>query len=170
MHFTLDLKLSASMIVKDTPERIKINASEAVCSALAERFGYLGVNSLKGQIEVRLISASCWQLKGFFVAEILQACVVSGEAVADNFEFELLERYLEAPENSKAKIHEEIDPMGVDVEMLENGMIPVGEAVAQACAVHAASWPRHPDAPILAPLEEVKEENRPFAKLSELKK
>ena len=94
----------------------------------------------------------------------------SGEAVADNFEFELLERYLEAPENSKAKIHEEIDPMGVDVEMLENGMIPVGEAVAQACAVHAASWPRHPDAPILAPLEEVKEENRPFAKLSELKK
>jgi hypothetical protein len=54
--------------------------------------------------------------------------------------------------------------------MLENGMIPVGEAVAQALAVHAAPWPRHPDAPILAPPEEAKEENRPFAKLSELKK
>ena len=96
--------------------------------------------------------------------------MVSGEAVAEDFQFELLERYLAAPENSNAEITEEIDPMGVDVEMLENGMIPVGEAVAQALAVHAAPWPRHPDAPILASPEEAKEENRPFAKLSELKK
>ena len=170
MSFSLDLKLAASLIAKGSPERMKITASETVRSELAERFGYLGVSSLKGQIEVRLLSAACWQLKGVFMAEITQACVVSGEAVAEDFQFELLERYLAAPENSNAEITEEIDPMGVDVEMLENGMIPVGEAVAQALALHAAPWPRHPDAPILAPPEEAKEENRPFAKLSELKK
>ena len=76
-----------------------------------------------------------------------------------------MDRQIEILENG-----EEIDPMGVDVEVLDNGMIPVGEAVAQALAVHATAWPRCADAPILAPPPELKEQNHPFAKLSELKK
>lgn len=165
MSFTLDFNITASLITKGSPERMKVSASEAVCAELAARFGYLGVESLKGQFEVRQISAACWQLKGRFSTRIIQACVVSAEPVAENFEFELLERFLETLENE-----EEIDPMGVDVELLDNGMIPVGEAVAQALAVHATAWPRHPDAPILAPPADAKDENHPFAKLSELKK
>ena len=77
----------------------------------------------------------------------------------------MIERYLETFENIV-----EIDPMGVDVEVLNNGMIPVGEAVAQALAVHVTAWPRRADAPILAPPPELKEQNHPFAILSELKK
>ena len=165
MSFSLDLKLTASLITKDSPEKIVVSASEAVRSELAERFGYLDVKVLTGKLDVRRISSACWQIKGQFTAEIIQSCVVSGEPVEEHFQFDLIERYLETLENG-----EEIDPMGVDVELLDNGMIPVGEAVAQALAVHATAWPRSANAPILAPPPELKEQNHPFAKLSELKK
>ena len=165
MSFSLDLKLTASLITKDSPNRMVITASGAVCTELAERFGYLEVKALTGKLDVRRISSACWQIKGQFTAEITQSCVVSGEPVKERFSFDLIERYLETLENG-----DEIDPMGVDVEVLDNGMIPVGEAVAQALAVHASGWPRRADAPILAPPPELKEQNHPFAKLSELKK
>ena len=163
--FDPKLKFTASLINKSTPEKLVIIASDGMCAALAERFGYIAIDAFSGKIEVRRISSSCWQMKGVFSAEIIQSCVVSGEPVREKFQFELLERYLETLENV-----EEIDPMGVDVELLENGMIPAGEAISQALAVHATAWPRHPDAPILAPPPELKEQNHPFAKLSELKK
>ena len=165
MSFSLDLKLTASLITKDSPSRMVITGSEAVCTELAERFGYLELKALTGKLDVRCISSACWQIKGQFTAEITQSCVVSGKPVDERFSFNLMERYLETSENI-----EEIDPMGVDVEVLDNGMIPVGEAVAQALAVHATAWPRHADAPILTPPPELKEQNHPFAKLSELKK
>jgi len=163
--FDPELRLAASLITKSTPEKLVITASDGVCAALAERFGYIAINALSGKIDIRLVSASCWQIKGVFSTEIIQSCVVSGDPVNEKFQFELLERYLETLENV-----EEIDPMGVDVELLENGMIPVGEAISQALAINATAWPRHPDAPILAPPPELKEQNHPFAKLSELKK
>jgi len=163
--FDPELRLAASLITKSTPEKLVITASDGVCAALAERFGYIAINALSGKIDIRRVSASCWQIKGVFSAEIIQSCVVSGDPVGEKFQFELLERYLENLENV-----EEIDPMGVDVELLENGMIPVGEAISQALAINATAWPRHPDAPILAPPPELKEQNHPFAKLSELKK
>ena len=163
--FDPKLMLNASLIAKNTPEKLFITASDGVCAALAERFGYIAINALSGKIDIRRVSASCWQIKGVFSAEIIQSCVVSGDPVGEKFQFELLERYLETFEKV-----EEIDPMGVDVELLENGMIPVGEAISQALAINATAWPRHPDAPILAPPPELKEQNHPFAKLSELKK
>ena len=163
--FDPELRLTASLINKSTPEKLVITASDGVRAALAERFGYIAINALSGKIDIRRVSASCWQVKGVFSAEIIQSCVVSGDPVREKFQFELLERYLETFENV-----EEIDPMGVDVELLENGMIPVGEAISQALAINATAWPRHPDAPILAPPPELKEQNHPFAKLSELKK
>jgi len=163
--FDPELRLAASLITKSTPEKLVITASDGVCAALAERFGYIAINALSGKIDIRRVSASCWQIKGVFSTEIIQSCVVSGDPVNEKFQFELLERYLETLENV-----EEIDPMGVDVELLENGMIPVGEAISQALAINATAWPRHPDAPILAPPPELKEQNHPFAKLSELKK
>jgi len=163
--FDPELRLTASLITKSAPEKLVITASDGVCAALAERFGYIAINALSGKIDIRQISASCWQIKGVFSAEIIQSCVVSGDPVGEKFQFELLERYLETLENVK-----EIDPMGMDVELLENGMIPVGEAISQALAIHASAWPRHPGAPILAPPPELKEQNHPFAKLSELKK
>ena len=165
MSFSLDLKLTASLITKDSPNRMVITASGAVCTELAERFGYLEVKALTGKLDVRRISSACWQIKGQFTAEITQSCVVSGEPVEERFLFDLIERYLETLENV-----EEIDPMGVDVEVLDNGMIPVGEAVAQVLAVHANAWPRRADAPILALPPQLKKQNHPFAKLSELKK
>ena len=163
--FDPELRFTASLITKSTPEKLVITASDGVCAALAERFGYIAINALSGKIDIRRVSASCWQIKGVFSAEIIQSCVVSGDPVGEKFQFELLERYLETFEKV-----EEIDPMGVDVELLENGMIPVGEAISQALAINATAWPRHPDAPILAPPPELKEQNHPFAKLSELKK
>ena len=90
--------------------------------------------------------------------------MVSGDPVGEKFQFDLLERYLETLENVK-----EIDPMGVDVELLENGMIPVGEAISQ-------HWPymqppgRAIRCPDIGPATGIKRQNHPFAKLSELKK
>lgn len=164
MEFDQNLKCSAGLITKGKAEKMNFSASQKVCKELAERFGYLEVKSLEGQVEIRQLSSACWLLKGQITAEIIQACVVSGEAVPESLNFEMHERYLETLEDA-----EEIDPMGVDVELLIKGDIPVGEAISQALAVHANAWPRDEKAPILGPPDKLRDENHPFAKLSELK-
>ena len=99
--FDPELRLTASLITKSTPEKLVITASDGVCAALAERFGYIAINALSGKIDIRRISASCWQIKGVFSAEIIQSCVVSGDPVGEKFQFELLERYLETFEKCR---------------------------------------------------------------------
>jgi uncharacterized metal-binding protein YceD (DUF177 family) len=78
--------------------------------------------------------------------------------------FDVLERFV--PESEEI---EEIDPTGVDVERLQDGHIPIGDAISQAIAICAPAYPRSKTAPILEE-PEVLRENNPFAKLSELKK
>ena len=78
---------------------------------------------------------------------------------------ELEERFVETLSDQT-----EIDAMEVDVDLLVNGEIPVGEGLCQWIGVCAPAWPRAENVPVLGEpgLENVK--NNPFSRLSELKK
>ena len=47
----------------------------------------------------------------------------------------------------------EIDAMEVDVDLLVNGEIPVGESLCQWIGVCAPAWPRAENVPVLGDLE-----------------
>ena len=102
------------MIAKSTPEKAGHHRLGRVCAALAERWIYRH-QCLVRQDRIKTNIGQLLADKGRLSAEIIQSCVVSGDPVGEKFQFELLERYLETFENV-----EEIDPMGVDVELLKS--------------------------------------------------
>ena len=165
MQFSLDLKVAALTVSKEIPACFSFNLDEQERMALALRFGFLAIDRLRGAIEIRQIARSCWQLEAQITGRVIQSCVITAEAVPEDVDFSICERYVEALDDAG-----EVDPTGVDTEILDQGMILVGEAVAQALAVHVCAWPRHSDAPELNPPEDISHTNNPFAKLSELKK
>ena len=64
----------------------------------------------------------------------------------------------------------EIDAMEVDVDLLVNGEIPVGESLCQWIGVYAPAWPRAENVSVLGEPKLSDAENHPFNRLSELKK
>ena len=95
---------------------------------------------------------------------ITQACIVSGQPVESTFMIELEERFVDSFSDQT-----EIDAMEVDVDLLVNGEIPVGECLCQWIGVCAPAWPRAENVPVLGESELDNTENHPFARLSELK-
>ena len=78
---------------------------------------------------------------------------------------ELEERFVESFSDKT-----EIDAMEVNVDLLVNGEIPVGECVCQWIGVCAPAWPRAENVSVPGESELDDIENHPFARLSELKK
>lgn len=91
--------------------------------------------------------------------------MVSGQPVVSRLVIELEERFVRAFADQT-----EVDAMDVDVDLLVDGDIPVGESLSQWIGVCAPAWPRAADVPVLEEPEAAEPENHPFAKLSELKK
>ena len=79
-----------------------------------------------GELTLAQIADGCWELKGKINVEITQTCVVSGQPVESKFMIELEERFVDTLSDQT-----EIDAMEVDVDLLVNGEIPVGESLCQ---------------------------------------
>lgn len=162
--FSTGLSIEAETIRRGTPLSLALSLTPADEASLAERFDFLSVSEVSGSVTVKLCATLCWELTAKVKARIEQACVVSGEPVVTCLSFDVLERFV-----SESEEIEEIDSTGVDVERLQDGHIPIGDAISQAIAICAPAYPRSKTAPILEE-PEVSRENNPFAKLSELKK
>ncbi|MGB1546334.1 MAG: hypothetical protein ACPHDJ_07245, partial [Candidatus Puniceispirillaceae bacterium] len=132
---------------------------------LSERFAFIKLEDVTGKLALAQIADRCWELKGKINVAITQACVVSGQPVESTFMIELEERFVDSFSDQT-----EIDAMEVDVDLLVNGEIPVGECLCQWIGVCAPAWPRAENFPILGDPELDNTENHPFARLSELKK
>ena len=95
----------------------------------------------------------------------MQPCIVSFDDVSEKVEFVEQERYIDTLVTA-----EEMSGEQLDLEALDNGHIPLGEAVAQLVSVHLPAFPRSTTA------DKIMDENArtgdisPFHKLSELKK
>ena len=163
--FTLDLTVPAESIARGKPVCFEVHLNEAEQHLLCERFTFIKLDNVAGKLTLGQIADGCWELKGQINAKVTQACVVSGQLVESPIVIELEERFVHTLSEQV-----EIDAMEIDVGLLLNGEIPVGESLCQWIGVSAPAWPRAENAPVLGEPDPDPIENHPFAKLSELKK
>ena len=163
--FTLDLTVPAESIARGKPVCFEVHLNEPEQHLLCERFTFIKLDNVAGKLTLAQIADGCWELKGGINAKVTQECVVSGQPVESLIAIELEERFVYTLSDQF-----EINAMEVDVGLLVNGEIPVGESLCQWIGVCAPSWPRAENVPVLGEPDTVPIENHPFAKLSELKK
>ena len=161
----LELRVPAHTLVRGQKLQLDVCLNEDERRRLCERFSFLDLQGVKGKLSVAQLADGCWALKGSLRGEVTQACVVSGKPVLSPLTIELEERFVKAFTDQI-----EVDAMDVDVDLLVDGDIPVGESLCQWIGVCAPAWPRAADVPVLEEPEAAEPENHPFAKLSELKK
>ena len=161
----LDTTVPANVIARGSFVHFDICLKETERRQLSERFSFIKLEDVTGKLTLAQIADECWELKGKINVAITQACVVSGQPVESTFMIELEERFVDLFSDQT-----EIDAMEVDVDLLVNGEIPVGECLSQWIGVCAPAWPRAENFPVLGEPELDNTENHPFARLSELKK
>ena len=161
----LDTTVPACTIARGSLVHFDICLKETERRQLSERFAFIKLEDVTGKLALAQVADGCWELKGKINVAITQACVVTGQPVVSTFMSELEERFVDSFSDKT-----EIDAMEVNVDLLVNGEIPVGECVCQWIGVCAPAWPRAENVPVLGEPELDNTENHPFARLSELKK
>ncbi|MGG5808178.1 YceD family protein [Falsiroseomonas sp. CW058] len=152
------------------PERrhIVLEATAGECSALAARFGILGVGALRAELDLLPESSGVVRVQGRLRAAVEQACVATLEPVAQEVDVPLALRIL--PDGTPPT---DDDPDSPDEIESEGGVVDLGEAVAEQLALALDPYPRAPGAEIELPddpLDAPAAKPNPFAALARLKR
>jgi uncharacterized metal-binding protein YceD (DUF177 family) len=117
----------------------KISAEPRECADLARRFGLPALRALEAELKVSRWRGEGLKIKGRFSADLDQTCVVSLDTfrtvLADEFEG----YFLPSGSAAGAALIEE-----GDAEPFENGIIDLGEVVAEAVALALDPYPKKP--------------------------
>ncbi len=153
--------------IGSAPQAETIAADQAERAALCARFGWLSLERLEAEV-VLVAGASGIDAKGRLRATLEQACVATGDPVAETVDESFELRFvteIEAPEDGGI----DVVPDEVDVMPVDDGAIDLGEAVAQTLALALDPYPRSAGADaVVARLGA--EEAGPFAGLKDLLK
>ena len=165
-----------------TKEKLVIEANEAERAGLAKRFELVAIDSLKAELEIKTASNGEVTVRGPMNAQIVQRCVATlepvPEVIEDTVEVLFSPHVSEAdmpsnPDDLEDLSEEELMALLDQPEPLVDGMIDVGEVVAQFLAVAMDPYPRKDDAelPDSIQSEEDAQEDKPnpFAQLAGLK-
>jgi hypothetical protein len=149
----------------------KLTATAAECAALAARFHLVAVRGLEAEISLRP-DGRVVRAEGRFVADIVQACAVSGEDLPARLAEPIALRFV--PEGVDLAPDEEIELTSDQCDEIEmtGSQIDLGEAVAQSLALAIDPYATGPGA------AEARQragllgngEGDPFAALAALKK
>jgi uncharacterized metal-binding protein YceD (DUF177 family) len=152
------------------PREVALEASEAERTALAARFGILGIGALSATLRLQPEPGGSIRARGRLAAEVDQACVVTLEPVRQAVSAPIDLRILgegESPADEDPESPDEIESAG--------GLVDLGEAVAEQLSLALDPYPRAEGAelPALDPPEEPAPEPapkpNPFAKLAKLR-
>lgn len=166
-------RLTAIESIIPNRERIEnIEASEAECAALAKRFDLRSLSGLKAKLKVyRVSDGNFIRVEGDFEADVVQACVVSLQDVPAH-----LKAHFEAYFTEDGKEFDREQEFEVEVEedihdVVADGMLDLGELVAQHLSLELDPYPRAPGVSLAAQMAEVggDAKNRPFKVLEGLK-
>lgn len=166
----------------------KFEANGAARKALAERYNILSVESVTGQATLkREADGFTIHVTGQFSADVTQACVVSLEGVPEHIESDFENWYLDETQVTSfararktrqapaADADEEMDenPMPderEDPETVVDGVIDIGELVAQYLSLELNPFPHSEGAKASGPMgdEAPVERESPFAGLKDL--
>jgi uncharacterized metal-binding protein YceD (DUF177 family) len=140
-----------------------LQASPAECAALAARFHILAVASLTARLHLRPEPTGGIRVTGRLAAEVVQECVVSFDPVAQRVD-EPVELRLLPPGLAPNDGPEEPD----EIESRPDGLVDLGEAIAEQLALALDHYPRAPGAVLPAELDAGPE--HPFAGLAALRR
>jgi uncharacterized metal-binding protein YceD (DUF177 family) len=126
------------------PLTVEIEASAHERLALAARFGLLEIGALSARAQLSIGDARPLAT-GTIIAQVTQACVASGKPVAATLDLPF--RLLFVDESTALEAAEiEIRPDDLDEMPFANGMLDLGEAVAQSMALSLDPFPRSREA------------------------
>ena len=151
----------------DVPHVIGVIANADERAALAKRFDLLALDRCEARTELTREGEAVIAV-GTLHAEVVQACVASGEPVAAKIEDPFALRFL-PDEDVREEV--ELDEADLDQMNYTGGAVDIGEAVAQTLALALDPFPRVLDADqrLKALGVMAEEETGPFAALKALK-
>jgi uncharacterized metal-binding protein YceD (DUF177 family) len=135
-------------IEKISPNGVEeiIHASERERQALTERFDLIEIKKLEAKLQVTPEQAGTnYLVKGSLSAEVVQRCVVTLDPLPAKIE-QPIHVHFAAPEilatgaNERAMDEDDMEPIA-------NGIIDLGELVAQHLGLGLNPYPRKPDVP-----------------------
>ena len=121
-QFSITSEISLDTLRPDADNFYKLSTAPADLLALTERFGWVSVDYLISELQIRKVARDCWDVTGHINGRIVQSCIVTGAPVPENIDFQIEERYVRANEQT-----DQIE-VGLDgVEPIKNGTIDIGE-------------------------------------------
>ena len=137
-------------------------------AGLARRFDLVSLDRLEAKVRLTPLPGGFYRLAASFEAELAQACTVTLEPVPSRIAESFTLTYGPAENAGEIVLDGETEP----VEPLDDGIIDIGEAVAQQLSLALDPFPRAPGAAIEMETivsDELPKES-PFAALARLKK
>ena len=140
----------------------RIAADEKECAALARRLGLPKLHSLGGLLKAVPWRGGGLKITGTLNAKIDQVSVISLETFTSIVEY-AVERYFLSPRGGEPAAED-------DVDIIENGVVDLGEILAETLALELNPYPRQEDE-VFSDIEEPPEPAKvsPFTALSKLK-
>lgn len=158
---------------------LDIEASASELQALGERLKIDALNALSAQISLQLLPDGEVILKAAYQARLTQTCVVTLGPAVDEISSEFETTYSVDGYDDWGHGEEEFDTLDDDIEPAEpiiDGIIDVGEAIAEQLALEIDPFPRVKGATFdgfstgpVGSESAVPEKKNPFAVLSKLK-
>lgn len=140
----------------------RLAADEKECAALAKRLGLAKLHSLGGLLKAVPWRGGGLKVTGTLNAKVDQVSVISLETFTTDLEF-AVERYFLSPRAGPPTDEE-------DVDIIENGIVDLGEILAESMALELDPYPRR-EGEVFNDIEEHPESAKvsPFTGLSKLK-
>jgi uncharacterized metal-binding protein YceD (DUF177 family) len=129
--------------IRREEEMFEIAAKPAERAALASRFGLQALDRLAAVVRVQRIPGGLIRLQAELDADVAQACVLTLEPVPAKLAESFTLLYSEDRERSEVTLDGAAEP----VEPVVDGVIDMGEAVAQQLSLALDPFPRAPNAP-----------------------
>jgi uncharacterized metal-binding protein YceD (DUF177 family) len=115
----------------------KLNADNRECVALAKRLLIPAIHSLTAELKAKPWRGGGLKITGELRADLEQESVVSLEVFRSKLVFPVERYFLNVPPNADIESDEDIDP-------IEQGIVDLGEVVAETLALELDPYPRKP--------------------------
>lgn len=123
------------------PRVVQIEAKPGERQALARRFGLRALDSLEAEVSLHRANEDIVG-RGRLSAQVVQACVVTGEPVPARIEEEFDLLFRPEPTEGAGEDEVELGEDELDVMFYDGALVDAGEAVAQTLALNLEPYPR----------------------------
>ncbi|MGB0573073.1 MAG: YceD family protein [Alphaproteobacteria bacterium] len=140
----------------------KIHVDKVECTAIAERLGILSIENMTIDLELFRDLTGDVNLVGRIDADIVQACVVTLEPVAQHIDAPIYQRFSGRAEDNEGEDEDPVEPIVEDA-------IEVGDVIVQNLSLVLDLYPRAPGAEFEEVDDEAGKPTGPFAALAALR-